>query len=115
MENDLTISQAEKNKQPYILLWKYEKLYEEKYGKKPLLNKFRDKMNMKDVIESVGFEKAMDLMNYYFSLEKFGHPLQFFLYNFDKMEQARIELQKDVETRRLLRESTRKMVEEGGL
>jgi hypothetical protein len=115
MANDLTTSQAEKNKQPYILLWKYEKLYEEKYGKKPLLNKFRDKMNMKDVIESVGFEKAMDLINYYFSLEKFGHPLQFFYYNFDKMEQTRIELQKDIETRRLLRENTKKMVEEGGL
>jgi hypothetical protein len=54
-------------------------------------------------------------MNYYFSLEKFGHPLQFFYYNFDKMEQARIELQRDMETRRLLREQTKKMVEEGGL
>jgi hypothetical protein len=31
------------------------------------------------------------------------------------MENARIELQKDIETRRLLRESTKKMVEEGGL
>lgn len=115
MENNLSISQTEKNKQPYILLWKYEKLYYEKYGKKPLLNKFRDKMAMREVIESVGFEKSMDLMTYYFSLDKFGHPLQFFCYNFDKMEKNRIELQRDIETRRLLRESTKKMVEEGGL
>jgi len=70
---------------------------------------------MQDVIDSVGLDKAIELMNYYFSLEKFGHPLQFFYYNFDKMEQARIELQKDIEARRLLLEHTKKMVEEGGL
>jgi len=38
-----------------------------------------------------------------------------YYYNFDKMEQTRIEIKKDIETRRLLREHTKKMVEEGGL
>lgn len=93
----------------------YQNLYKERYGKMPNLNKFREKWAMQDVIDSVGFQKANDLLHYYFSLEKTGHPLQFFYYNFDKMENARIELQKDIETRRLLRESTKKMVEEGGL
>ena len=93
----------------------YQNLYNERYGKMPTLNKFREKWAMQDVIDSVGFQKANDLLHYYFSLEKTGHPLQFFYYNFDKMENARIELQKDIETRRLLRESTKKMVEEGGL
>jgi len=103
------------NREPYILMTNYQNLYKEKYGKLPTLNKFREKWAMQDVIDSVGFHKANDLLNYYFSLEKTGHPLQFFYYNFDKMENARIELQKDIETRRLLRESTKKMVEEGGL
>jgi hypothetical protein len=103
------------NKEPYILMTNYQNLYKEKYGKMPTLNKFREKWAMQDVIDSVGFQKANDLLSYYFSLEKTGHPLQFFYYNFDKMENARIELQKDIETRRLLRESTKKMVEEGGL
>jgi hypothetical protein len=93
----------------------YQNLYTEKYKKSATLNKFREKWAMQDVIDSVGLDKAIDLMNYYFSLEKFGHPLQFFYYNFDKMENARNELQKDIETRRLLREHTKKMVEEGGL
>ena len=93
----------------------YQNLYKERYGKPATLNKFREKWAMQDVIDSVGFEKANDLLHYYFTLEKSGHPLQFFYYNFDKMEQARIELQKDIETRRLLRESTKRMVEEGGL
>lgn len=103
------------NREPYILMTNYQNLYRERYGKMPTLNKFREKWAMQDVIDSVGFQKANDLLHYYFSLEKTGHPLQFFYYNFDKMENARIELQKDIETRRLLRESTKKMVEEGGL
>jgi hypothetical protein len=103
------------NKEPYILMTTYQNLYKDRYGKAPTLNKFREKWAMQDVIDSVGFQKANDLLYYYFSLEKAGHPLQFFYYNFDKMENARIELQKDIETRRLLRESTKKMVEEGGL
>jgi hypothetical protein len=103
------------NKEPYILMSLYQNLYKEKYNKAAPINKFREKWAMQDVIDSVGFDKAVDLINYYFSLEKFGHPLQFFYYNFDKMEQARVELQKDIEARRLLREHTKKMVEEGGL
>jgi hypothetical protein len=86
----------------------YQNLYKEKYNKPAPINKFREKWAMQDVIDSVGFDKAVELINYYFSL-------QFFYYNFDKMEQARIELHKDIETRRLLREQTKKMVEEGGL
>jgi hypothetical protein len=93
----------------------YQNLYKDRYNKPATINKFREKWAMQDVIDSVGLDKAIDLMNYYFSLDKFGHPLQFFYYNFDKMEQARIELQKDIEARRLLLEHTKKMVEEGGL
>lgn len=93
----------------------YQNLFELKYNKRPQLNKFREKWAMQDVIDSVGFDKAKSLLEYYFTLEKSGHPLQFFYYNFDKMDQARIELQKDIETRRLLMEFTKKMVEEGGL
>lgn len=103
------------NKEPYVLMGIYQNLFELKYNKRPQLNKFREKWAMQDVIDSVGFDKAKSLLEYYFTLEKTGHPLQFFYYNFDKMDQARLELQKDVETRRLLMEFTKKMVEEGGL
>lgn len=103
------------SREPYILISLYENLYLNQYGKKPVMNKFREKWAMQDVIDSVGLDKACNLLSYYFTLSRPGHPLQFFYYNFDKMEQARVELAKDIETRRLLRESTKKMVEEGGL
>jgi hypothetical protein len=102
-------------KQPYVLIGLYQNLYKEKYGRVPTMNKFREKWAMQDVIDSVGFDRAKELLIYYFSLTKNGHPLQFFFYNFDKMDALKIEIQKDKEKRRLLLEETKKMVEQGGI
>ncbi len=102
-------------KEPYVLIGLYQSLYKEKYGKMPQLNKFREKWAMQDVIDSVGFDRAKDLLIYYFNLPKGGHPLQFFFYNFDRMDVARIEAERDKERRRLLLEETKKMVQEGGM
>lgn len=102
-------------KEPYVLIGLYENLYKEKYGKKPSMNKFREKWAMQDVIDSVGLDRAKDLIYYYFSLPKGGHPLQFFLYNFDRIDNAIAEVEKDKERRRLLLEETKNMVERGGI
>lgn len=102
-------------KEPYVLIGLYESLYKEKYGKKPSLNKFREKWAMQDVIDSVGLDRAKEIMRYYFTLPKGGHPLQFFLYNFDRIDAAISEVEKDKERRRLLLEETKIMVERGGI
>jgi hypothetical protein len=70
---------------------------------------------MQDVIDSVGFDRAKELLVYYFSLPKSGHPMQFFFYNFDRMDIVEVEAQKDKHRRRLLLEETKKMVENGGI
>lgn len=106
---------ASNNKEPYILLSIYQDLYKQRYGKPITLNKFREKWGMQDVIDSVGFDRAIKLLEYYFHTQKGGHPLQFFFYNFDRMDNAITELDKDKERRRLLLEETKKMVEEGGM
>ena len=103
------------NKEPYILLTLYQNLYKEKYGRAVTINKFREKWAMQDVIDSVGYTRAKELLEYYFGLTKNGHPLQFFFYNFDKMDSLKIEIEKDKEKRRLLLEETKKMVEQGGI
>ena len=102
-------------KEPYVLIGLYETLYKEKYGKKPNMNKFREKWAMKDVIDSVGLDRAKEILIYYFSLPKGGHPLQFFFYNFDRLDAAIMEVEKDKERRRLLLEETKHMVERGGI
>lgn len=103
------------NKEPYILMTLYQNLYKEKYNRVANINKFREKWAMQDVIDSVGFDRAKELMEYYFALNKNGHPLQFFFYNFDKMDALKIEIEKDKEKRRLLLEETKRMVEQGGI
>ena len=102
-------------KEPYVLIGLYQSLYKEKYGKMPSINKFREKWAMQDVIDSVGYDRAKELLVYYFNLNKNGHPLQFFFYNFDKMDELKNEIEKDKQKRRLLLEETKKMVEEGGI
>jgi hypothetical protein len=90
-------------------------LYKQRYGSAPKINKFREKWAMQDVIDSVGIDRAKDILVYYFSLPKGGHPLQFFFYNFDRMDSAIEEGKKDKERRRLLLEETKHMVERGGI
>jgi hypothetical protein len=100
-------------KQPYILISLYETLYKERYSKAPRINKFREKWAMQDVIDSVGFDRAKDLLIYYFKTSKSGHPLSFFFYNFDKIDYLKSEKEKDEKHRRLLLQATKERVEGG--
>jgi len=104
---------AEKSKEPYILISLYENLYLEKYNKKPRINKFREKWAMQDVIDSVGYDRAKELLEYYFKTNKPRHPLSFFFYNFDRIDQVESEIKKDKVNRVMLRQKTKKLVEGG--
>ena len=101
---------AENNKLPYILLTDYSNLYKDKYGKVPRINKFREKWAMQDVIDSVGYDRARELLGYYFKTSKSGHPLNFFYNNFDRMDAFMENAEKDKEHRRKLRQDTEKLV-----
>jgi hypothetical protein len=100
-------------KMPYVLIGLYENLYFEKYNKKPRINKFREKWAMQDVIDSVGVDKAKELLVYYFKTTKSGHPLSFFFYNFDKLDYLKTEREKDAKHRKLLLQATKELVEGG--
>jgi len=100
------------NREPYILLTIYMALYEQKYGKKPRINKYKEKWAMQDVLDSIGFDQAKDVLNYYFRTGKNGHPLNFFYNNFDRLEDMMIQINKDVANRARLLEQTKRLVEE---
>ena len=86
-------------------------MYQNKYGKMPSLNKYREKWAMQDVIDSIGYNRAKELIEYYFTTGKNGHPLQFFFFNFDKIDIMEREIKKDKTNRRILQEATKKLVE----
>ena len=68
---------------------------------------------MQDVIDSVGMDKAKELLVYYFKTNKSGHPLSFFFYNFDKIDYLKTEREKDAKHRKLLLQATKELVEGG--
>lgn len=108
------MAKADESKQSYTLLSLYEKLYSDKYNKKPRINKYKEKWAMGDVIESIGFDRAKELIEYYFRVTKQGHPIQWFFYNFDRLDDMLLQSEEDIRRRKKLREATRKMVEEQG-
>jgi hypothetical protein len=101
-------------KEPYILLTMYQNMYMEKYDKTPFMNKYREKWAMQDVIDSVGYTRAKELLEYYFTTGKYGHPLQFFFFNFDKIDIMQREIEKDKKNRKALQEATKRLVEGEG-
>jgi hypothetical protein len=100
------------SKEPYILISLYQNLYKEKYGKVVSINKFREKWAMQDVIDSVGFDRARDILEYYFKTGKNRHPLNFFYNNFDRIEDMMIQIKEDRINRSRLLQETKRMVED---
>lgn len=99
-------------KQAYALVSLYIALYKSKYNKQPVVNRYREKWAMQDVIDTVGFERAKELLEYYFKCNKVGHPLNWFLYNFDRLDDVLIKSKADIERRKELREQTKNLVEQ---
>jgi hypothetical protein len=97
-------------KQAYSLVSLYISLYRAKYNKAPVVNRYREKWAMQDVIDTVGFERSQKLLEYYFQCNKPGHPLNWFLYNFDRLDDVLFRLQEDAERRKKIREQTKILV-----
>lgn len=94
------------------LLNQYSALYRDKYGSAPRMNRFKEKYGMKDVVESVGFDRATEIMSYYFKTGRTSHPVEWFKYNFDKLDKVMVEKADDEEWKQKKRAETKARVEE---
>lgn len=100
------------NKEPYILLSLYSNLYEEAYKSKPTINRYKEKWAMQDVIDSIGFDRSINVLEYYFKTGKNRHPLNFFYNNFERIEDMMMQIKEDKANRSRMLKETKKMVEE---
>ncbi len=99
-------------KSEYILLTEYGKLYEARYGRKPVINKYREKWGMRDAIDEIGEANVRECLKYYLSVNpQDGHSLPYFYSNFDKIFDLINRKKEDAVIRRQLREKTRRLVE----
>jgi hypothetical protein len=95
----------------HSLLTLYSNLYLDKYSKAVTVNRHREKWAMVDVIDSIGYERAKTLLVYYFQCNKPGHPLQWFYFNFDKLDEMLKKIEEDKDKRAKMRTATKRMME----
>jgi len=99
-------------KQSHALISLYEKCFEAKYGRKPQINRFRDKWGFQDMVSDLGYGGASEVVEYYFKTAKHGHPLTFLFQNYDKIHEFMQEKMRDEEKRAELRKQTALRVKE---
>ena len=105
------LSDKEKHRLAYILISKYISLYQEVHGRKPVVNRYAAKWGMADVVDSLGAERAEEVLRYYFHTKN-DHSLEFFYKNFDKLDNNLTIMMADKKRRATLLRNTKKRVEE---
>lgn len=90
----------------------YVKLYTAKYGSAPRINRYKEQWGFTDMVKDLGYARALEVVEYYFTTSKFGHPIQYLLYNYERYDRLMIERAEDDAKRAEIRELTRQRVEE---
>ena len=80
------------------LLSRYSKHHTAKYEQKPSLNLNVEQWAADALIESYGIGACYDLLEYYFSIAQ-SPSWNYFSYNTEKILQAKIEKEKDIQER----------------
>lgn len=87
--------------------------YDEKYGRKPLVNRHKARWGFDSVLQDMTMKEAKELILYYLDTHSdHGHSLEWFFYNYDKLVDKKNEFEKDEADRRRLRAESKRRVEE---
>jgi hypothetical protein len=106
-----SLSAKERARLAHILISKFVALHKKRIG--PItVNRYSAKWGMIDVIDSVGFEQAEAILEYYFTTPRKAHDLEFFYKNFDKMQKSMIAIGEDRARRARIMVATKRRVEE---
>lgn len=106
------MAQSALTRQANGLVTQFVKKYEEKYHRSPGLNRYREKWGFQDMVTDLGYDRAREIVDYYFKTDRAGHPVAFLLNNYDKINSFYDEKQQDAKKRKALREATAKRVRE---
>ena len=69
-------------RQDHILISYYEAKYAQKYGRRPLVNRHREKWGFQDMLESLPMEDCKRVIDYYLDLDV-SHTVRGLLHKFD--------------------------------
>lgn len=96
---------------PYILLSLYVSLFDKKYGRKPEVNRNRDKWGFADMIDDLGMDRAREVVEWYFETDS-NHSLRGLFSTYDRMSRQMDEDAADKVALAELRLATKSKVEE---
>lgn len=100
-------------KESHAMVTYFEKKYHEKYGQRPVLNRFSAKYGFDSILMQMSTDECKSLIDYYMTtVSARQHALDWFLYNYDKLILAKLEQDKDKALLAKLREESKKRVEE---
>lgn len=91
----------------HILASYYEKLYKQKYGEKPMVNRYVARWGFDAVLQSMSIDHTKALLKYYFETEStVSHDVTWFFYNYDGLAKSKAKSDKDSKERARLREES---------
>lgn len=103
---------AKSFKLEYALIGRYQQLFEEKYNRQPVVNKYKEKWAASSLIEDFGYDCAIECLQYYFKTTKDGHPISYFFFNFEQLKDMLDSQKRDQALREERRQKTQDLVRE---
>lgn len=90
----------------------YLDTYKDKYDRMPKpFNRFANKWGFKGMVDDLGYDRAAVIVKYYFETRRADHPVQYLLYNYEKIDAHLTAVEDDARVRAEIREQTRRLVE----
>lgn len=96
---------------PYVLLSLYIKRFEGRYGRKPEVNRNRDKWGFADMIDDLGMDRAREVVEWFFDTDV-NHTLRGLFSTYDRISSEIDAKYEDKKRLAELRLSTKSKVEE---
>lgn len=96
----------------HTLINKYVASFKAKYGYKPEMNRFKYKYGVESMIKDLGYERAQEVIEFYFRTERSHHPIDYLMYNYEKLDRFLKESDDDRLEREKIRADTKARVEE---
>lgn len=86
--------------------------YNSRFKRDPQINRYRVKYGFQDMINDLGFEQSKRVIEFYISGNRNSYTVNDLLYSYDKINRVIEEQDADEENRRILKEETKRRVEE---
>jgi hypothetical protein len=99
--------------QCHALTSHYIKLFKQKFGTEPVVNRHSARWGFDSVLLGMPPSEAKELLEFYFTTGSTNrHDLQWFFYNYEKLEDSLTEVEKDQKARAKLRQESAQRAKE---